>query len=145
MQSVVSLIRALRTRAHGRQSGQSMVELGLLLPLFLVLAIGVIEVASAINTHVTVINSARDGARLASRGLVGDDEIKSLVVVESERLRDPIDPSSDIDIDRFDYDGVDAVSVQVCNDHSLLLNVPLVMPDTFRMCSATVMRMGSED
>jgi hypothetical protein len=36
--------------------------------------------------------------------------------------------------------GYETVRVTVCHDYTPLLNVPLVMPDGFRMCSSTAMR-----
>jgi len=105
-------------------------------------AFGIIEVANALNTRITVVNAARDGARLGSKGLATDDDIASLVVMEADRLRDPIDPNADVTIGHSDVDGVEAVSVEVCNDHSLLLGVPLVLPEELRMCSRTVMRVA---
>ena len=119
-------------------------EMAILLPLLLVLVVGVVEVASGINTYITVVNSARDGARLASKGAADDAAIRTLVVAETDRLRDPINASSDVTIDRTTVDGVDAVKVTVCNDHTLLLGVPLVMADDFRMCSTTAMRVYEE-
>jgi hypothetical protein len=113
-----------------------------MLPLFLLIVVGIIEIGSALNTRVTVINAARDGARLGSKGVATDDDIAKLVVMEADRLRDPIDPDADVIINRKEVDGVDAVSVEVCNDHSLLLGVPLVLPEELRMCSTTVMRVA---
>jgi Flp pilus assembly protein TadG len=138
--------RAGRQAPRGRrirrgESGQGLVEMAILLPLLLVLVVGVVEVASGINTYITVVNSARDGARLASKGVANDDAIRTLIVNETDRLRDPVDPNADVTIDRTTVDGVDAVKVTVCNDHSLLLGVPLVMADQFRMCSTTAMRV----
>jgi Flp pilus assembly protein TadG len=122
------------------ERGQTLVEMGFLLPIFLVLIIGVVEVTNAMNAYVTVVSTARDGARLGSKGLATDDEIKNLVVVETDRLRNPIDPSSDISVTHDQVDGVDAVTVRVCNDYEPLLDVPLIVPDTLRICSATAMR-----
>jgi Flp pilus assembly protein TadG len=115
--------------------------MAILLPLLLVLVVGVVEVANGINAYITVVNSARDGARLASKGAADDAAIRTLVLAETDRLRDPIDAASDIKIDRTTVDGVSAVKVTVCNDHSLLLGVPLVMQDNYRMCSTTAMRV----
>lgn len=120
-----------------------MVEMTMLLPLFLVIIVGVVEVADAMNTYVTVINAARDGARLGSKNLATDQEIKNLVVTETGRLRDPVNPATDVTIQHTQFDGVDAIKVEVCNDRTLILNVPLIMPDTFRMCSETTMRVLS--
>jgi hypothetical protein len=131
-----------RPAAHppSNERGQTLVELGILLPIFLVLIIGVIEVTNAMNAYVTVISTARDGARMGSKGLATDDEIKNLVVVETDRLRNPIDPAGDININHNAVDGVSAIRVEVCNDYEPMLDVPIVIPDTLRICSATTMR-----
>jgi hypothetical protein len=118
-----------------------MAELGMVLPILLLIIVGIVEIADGMNAYLTVVDSARDGARLGGKGAATDDEIKALVVTETERLRDPVDPATDITVDRITVDGVDAVRVQVCNDRSLLMGVPIVLPDTFRMCSTTTMRI----
>ncbi|MEX2225292.1 MAG: TadE family protein [Dehalococcoidia bacterium] len=129
-----------RKRSRHSERGQTLVEMGFLLPIFLVLIIGVVEVTNAMNAYVTVISTARDGARLGSKGLATDDEIKNLVVIETERLRNPINPLTDIAVTHNQIDGVNAVKVEVCNDYEPLLDVPLIVPDTLRICSATAMR-----
>jgi Flp pilus assembly protein TadG len=122
-----------------RERGQGLVETAVLLPFFLLFIVGVIEVTNAMNTYVTLISSARDGARLGSKGLATDDEIKSLVVIETARLRDA--PSlADVTVVHTTIDGEDAIRVTVCTDYTLLLSVPIVMPDNFTMCSSTSMR-----
>jgi hypothetical protein len=85
------------------------------------------------------VSSARDGARLGSKGLATDDEIKNLVIVETNRLKDPVQ-LSDITVAHTTLGGDDAVRVTVCNDYTPLLDVPVVMPSGFRMCSSTLMR-----
>lgn len=117
-------------------------EMALALPFFLIIIIGVVEVADAMNAYITVIDSARDGARLGSKNLATDGEIENLVLVETGRLRDSV-ALSDITINHTTVDGVDAIRVEVCNDRTLLLDIPLVMPDSFRMCSETTMRVLS--
>jgi Flp pilus assembly protein TadG len=114
--------------------------MAIVLPFFLVLVVGVIEVANGLNAYMTVVNSARDGARLASKGNASDDAVRNLVISETDRLRDDID-ASDIDVVYTTVDGVEAVKVTVCNEHTLLLGVPLVMDDNYRMCSTTAMRV----
>lgn len=119
--------------------GQSLVEMALLLPVFLILILGVVEVTNAMNAYVTVVSSARDGARLGSKGLATDGEIKNLVLVETDRLRDPV-VIDDITVTHTTVGGENAIRVTVCNDYSLLLQVPLIIPDGIRMCSSTSMR-----
>lgn len=111
-----------------------------MLPIFLILLVGVVEVTNAMNAYVTVVSSARDGARLGSKGLASDAEIKNLVVVETDRLRTDVDPINDITVTHTTVDGVEAVRVEVCNDHEPLLGIPLLITGPFRICSSTSMR-----
>jgi len=133
--------RALR-RLCRREEGQGLVEMAFILPLFLVIVVGVIEVADGMNAYITLIDSGRDGARLGSKNLATDTEIKNLVLIETGRLRDDV-TAQDITISHITVDGANAIRVEVCNDRTLLLNVPLVMPESFRMCSTTTMRVLS--
>jgi hypothetical protein len=120
-----------------------MVELALTLPVLLLLLIGVVEVGNALNAYLTVVDVARDGARLGSKGAASDDDIKNLVVTEMDRLPDGVDPANDITVQRNTVPGSQSIRVQVCYDHSLILHVPLVTPDPLRMCSTTTMpRLG---
>jgi Flp pilus assembly protein TadG len=129
-----------RSKRGLRERGQALAESAMMLPIFLILLVGVVEVTNAMNTYVTIVSSARDGARLGSKGLASDTEIKNLVVTETDRLRIPVDPVNDITVTHTTVDGVEAVRVEVCNDHEPLLGIPLIMSGTFRMCSSTSMR-----
>ncbi len=129
-------------RLFGRgERGQSMVEIGFILPLVLIVVVGVVEIADSLNSYITLIDAARDGARLGSKNLATDQQIKNLIVTETGRLRDDLDPDSDITIQHVTVDGANAIKVEVCNDRSLIMNIPLVMPESFRMCSETTMRV----
>jgi len=134
--------RRARPRPRIGEHGQGLLELSFLLPLFLLLIVGVVEVASALNTHITVVNAARDGARLASKGGATDQQIEDLVVAETDRLRPSINGPADVTVDGVTLNGSDAVRVEVCAQHKLVLGVRLVMPDSYRMCSSTVMRVA---
>jgi Flp pilus assembly protein TadG len=132
--------RSFLRRLLRRDEGQSLVELSFLLPIFLVIAVGVVEVADSMNSYITIIDAARDGARMGSKNLATDDEIRNLVITETGRLRDPVTPS-DVTVTHVTQDGVDAIRVRVCNERELLLSIPIVMPDGFTMCSETTMRV----
>lgn len=118
--------------------GQSLVELGMMLPLILILVIGVIEVNNALNAYITVVNSARDGARLGSKGAATDAEIRTLVRKDLERLPQPT-VDGDITITHPTVNSVASIKVMSCYDHETILQVDLLMPDTFRICSDTTM------
>ena len=140
-QTLNMIERSLR-RIFRREEGQGLVEMSFILPFFLVMVVGVIEVADGMNAYITLVDSARDGARLGSKNLASDEEIKNLILIETDRLRDDV-ATNDITVQHIQVDGVDAIRVEVCNDRSLMLNIPLIMPETFRMCSTTTMRVLS--
>ena len=127
--------------AGNRERGQSAAELAFILPLLLLIVVGIVEVAGSMNTYLTLVNAARDGARLGSKGLATDDQIRNLVVTETARLRDPVDPLDDVSVVRWSLGGEDSITVEVCNDRTLLLGIPLILPDSYRLCSKTTMRI----
>ena len=49
------------------QRGQSIIELGLALPLFLLLSLGAIEISNMLNTYLVLTHLTREGANVASR------------------------------------------------------------------------------
>ncbi len=53
----------LMNQTPGRESGASLVEVGLLLPLLILLAIGLSEIGFLVVDYMTVTNGAREGAR----------------------------------------------------------------------------------
>lgn len=59
--------RAMRAkRRRGRQSaGQALVEFAIVVPLFVLLLAGIIDFGLGLYSYMTIINSAREGGRLA--------------------------------------------------------------------------------
>jgi hypothetical protein len=84
------------------------------------------------------VNSARDGARLGSKGSATTPEIQALVVKDLDRLPETASPS-DVTVTYPTISGQLSVKVESCYDHHTLLQVPLLIPPTFRMCSSTTM------
>jgi Flp pilus assembly protein TadG len=118
-----------------------LVELALTIPVLLLLLVGVVEVGNALNAYLTVVDAGRDGARLGSKGSASDDEIKNLVVTETGRLPNDVQPG-DITVERNVLPGAptrSSIRVTVCYNHSPILPVPLVIPNPLRMCSTTTM------
>ena len=58
--------------SRGSQRGQSLVEFALVLPIFLVLALSIIDFGWALRAYLTATNSAREGARLGVTGATAD-------------------------------------------------------------------------
>lgn len=50
-------------RGRGRAEGQELVELGLLIPVLLLVAFGVLDLGRLFHAYITITNSAREGAR----------------------------------------------------------------------------------
>jgi len=130
--------RARKQHTRFGELGQSAAELGIMLPLLLILILGVIEVNNALNAYITVVNSSRDGARLGSKGAATSTEIQALVVKDLERLPNTT-PSSNVTVTYPTVAGVNAVKVQSCYDHTTILQVPMLLPTTFQMCAQTTM------
>lgn len=131
-------VRCAAVRPVWVERGQSLAELAIILPLILVLVVGVVEVSAAFNAYISVISAARDGARLGSKGSADDGAIQALVVKDLGTLRQST-PLSNVTVTHLTVDSRPAIEVQACYDHKTLLHVPIIMPDTFHMCSSTTM------
>jgi Flp pilus assembly protein TadG len=66
-------------RRWRRQSGQSMVEFALVLPVFIILLAGIIDFGFMFYSRISVINAAREGARSAVTAVDNPVTIPSLV------------------------------------------------------------------
>lgn len=109
-----------------------------MLPLLLILLVGVLEVANAMNAYISVVSAARDGARLGSKGAATSSQIQSLVITDLGRLPQTV-PASNVTVTYPSVSGTNSVKVKACYDHKTMLRVPLIMPATFTMCSETTM------
>ena len=68
-----------------RSSGQSTVELAVVLPLLLVLILGLAEFGLAFRAHLVTVNAAREGARIGALGANSND-IKTQAAGASDGL-----------------------------------------------------------
>ncbi len=53
-----------------RELGQTLVEFGLILPVFMLMIFGLVDLARLMQSHVTIQEGARDGARYAVTGRI---------------------------------------------------------------------------
>lgn len=77
-------------RLRARDKGASLVEVGIVVPLLLLLGIGLTEVGFLVVDYVTVTNSARSGARTGATladEATADDEILQVVEEDACNLR----------------------------------------------------------
>jgi len=67
-------------------SGQSLVEMAIVLPVLLVLAFGIFDVSRAIQANNIIINMSREGASLASRSQVAPQDIMNSLAATAQPL-----------------------------------------------------------
>jgi len=63
----------LKNHQRQQEKGQGLLELTLMLPLLLTLVLGIAQAGLAVRAYLVINDSAREGARLASRGHWFDD------------------------------------------------------------------------
>jgi len=132
------MLRVLKKRKDEGEKGQALAEFALVIPVLLILLVGIFEIGYGLNSYLTVVDAARDGARLGAKGSASDAEIRTLIVRETERLKDGV-AAGDITIARDNTPGDSSIEVEVCYDHSLIMGVPMIIPDPLQMCSTTTM------
>ena len=134
------LVGRWRWNKKGGERAQSLVELALVLPILLVLIVGIADIGSAYNAYLTVIDSGREGARLGSKGLATDTQIRQLVTNDMSRLTTSFNATTGVTISRNTMPGDQSVKVKVCYDHPLILPFPSFLSNPIHMCSTTTMR-----
>ncbi len=143
-----SSIRPSIRRGRGER-GQSLVELALTAPFLIMLLLALVELGNGMNSYLTVLASARDGARLGAQGAASDWDMVDLVMLETERLSGTM-PSScspesaGVCITHLINPGPRSVRVEVCYDHPLIIGIPVVLSGPLKMCSKTTMRVLGE-
>jgi hypothetical protein len=127
-----------------------MVEFALTVPIVLFLLLGVVEVGHGLNSYLTVLQSARDAARLGAQiGVSDTSPLASIVDKETGRLSNgPVNAVNCasgqgycITSDVSDPDDK-WVKVRVCYEHPLIIGIPWLIGDEIDICSATEMRIA---
>lgn len=122
------------------ENGQAIVEMALVLPLFLLLLFGVVEMGRIGNAYITVSNAARAGGRVATVGAT-DSEINSSVQNAATSL-DPANLTINITPTQALRQSGQGVTVQVT--YPVQLVIPLisnVIPNPVIVSSSIVMRL----
>lgn len=130
------MMRRLRKGEHG----QALVEMALVLPLFLLLLFGVIEMGRVGYAYITVSNAAREGGRIATIG--GTDlDINSSIKNAAVSL-DPASLTITITPQQSQRLSGQAVTVQV--SYPVQLIIPIisnVIPNPVVVSSNIIMRL----
>jgi len=126
-------------RLYNRERGQALVEMALVLPLFLLLLFGVIEMGRIGYAYITVSNATREGGRVATIG--GKDlEIKSSIVDAAPSL-DSLNLT--INITPLEADRQSGQEVTVDVSYPVQLVIPIIsniIPNPVVVSSSIVMR-----
>ncbi len=120
------------------QNGQALVEMALILPLFLLLLFGVIEMGRIGHAYITVSSAVRAGARLATIGGT-DIEIQEAVLNAAPTLNSSA-LTVEVTPNQFNRKSGQGVSVQVTYPVQLIIPVisnivpnPVVVKSTLNM------------
>ena len=81
----------MKSQRSQREAGSNLLETALVMPLLILMVVGVADLGRAFQTHITLLNAAREGARYAVR----DSDpvaIAQRVVAEAALSRVPLEP-----------------------------------------------------
>ncbi|RKD28776.1 TadE/TadG family type IV pilus assembly protein [Thermohalobacter berrensis] len=128
------------TKLLKNDKGQSIVELAILLPLFLLILMGIFEFGRIMNTYLVIEHASREGARVASVGYEDAEIIEkvndSSIPLDTSKLYVNISPESS-----SRKRGTD-VTVKV--SYNIDIIVPIIesiIPDPLHLEAETVMRV----
>ncbi len=91
--------------------GQSTVEFALVLPVLLLIVFGIIEFGFILNAYVTVISSAREGARYGITGDIEEDQIIQRVKNAAGMLDTTTEGKFSVTVNKNEADGELTVAV----------------------------------
>ena len=57
----------MKSQRSQREAGSNLLETALVIPLLILMVVGVADLGRAFQTHITLLNAAREGARYAVR------------------------------------------------------------------------------
>ena len=98
MERLIAAPHAARSNAtFGADAGQSLVEVGLALPILLLLFLGAVDLGRVFVYTISTTNAAYEGALLAARDPLADcDAVASRVAMESSFTGVSCDPSTQV-------------------------------------------------
>lgn len=139
-------------RRRGRHRGQSLVEFAVVLPIFLLILAGILDFGLGLYSQMTIINAAREGARIGSVTIVGvdptttvDDRVRSMAAGLDQSKLDVIvtcqrpSGSTFVACASPAWQSGDAVKVQV--DYAYKMLWPLALGNSLDLSSTVQMRI----
>jgi Flp pilus assembly protein TadG len=92
------------------EAAQASIEFALIVPVLVLLLVGILDVARALNAYVTLSNASREGARFAITHPTAPNDVP--IKQEVERRAVPLDPSL-LQVYVSYYDQTDAFALKV--------------------------------
>ena len=125
-----------------RQRGQGIVEFAVVVPVFVLLVMGIVDMGMALRAYVTVTNSSREGARYAivCPSTVNDDLVKGRVVNYSNGLVRTEDVAVTWQTPAERCKSGDSVKVEAFTDYKYITPLASFLPGPLRLKSSTTMR-----
>lgn len=77
---------------HREQSGQSLVELAIILPVLILILVGIMDLGRVFYAQIVITNAAREGARYGSMYPMDIAGIKARAIAEAQGTGIQIDP-----------------------------------------------------
>lgn len=74
------------------EKGQSIIEVALMIPFLLILTLGLIEIANAIDSYLVLSGMVREGASMTARSMPADDAL-DMVIAGASPMVDPVQPA----------------------------------------------------
>jgi Flp pilus assembly protein TadG len=141
-----------RAGARSRRQGQSLVEFAVVLPIFLLILAGILDFGLGLYSQMTIINAAREGARIGAVTIVGvdptasvDNRVRAMTAGLDQSKLDVIitcqtpSGSSFVACGSSAWQSGDAVRVEVDYDYTMLW--PLALGNSLQLSSTVQMRI----
>jgi Flp pilus assembly protein TadG len=126
------------------ERGQGLVEMAMVMPLLLLLALGTADLGLAFRTYIALTNAAREGARWVSTHPENPAGAMARVTEEAGRIGLSPDAVDDSLImvtftpNKASYTAGENVTVSVAHDYQLLFGIVTAIPEISFETSATM-------
>lgn len=128
--SLPAFLHTIRCAVRHGQEGISLAEFALILPYFLLIVLGMVDMGRGFNTYIGLMNATREGAVWLAN--TGDD-----LTLMNERIETELDriglSASDVSItrtpDKTAYESGDLVTVTIEYSYELLFGAITGIPD----------------
>lgn len=116
-------------RAFKKQTGQSLAELAIVLPLLLTLLLGIFDIGNGFSTYITLSNAAREGARWLTTH--PDDKTGAINRIYAEANSVGLGQNTvsvTLTPDKNSYKSGETVTIIVSHDYPLLFGALTQLP-----------------